>query len=188
MDSRGEWGGAPLPPSPFLAGRKGTGVFRYWHINGAPGQGEAPLPDAEGYPRGGDSPTLPEWEGQVPPYGWGLLLRVTWKVGALPRWVLPHPRICCPVLGSGDPGQDPLQGVEAGMLGLSRARAMTGLQLRWLPKIPGATPLQPGPDTQAWGFPEPTHCFRATRRRSEIHSRLSARKSVVGSSAIHLCL
>lgn len=99
MDSRGEWGGAPLPPFP-LPGRaeRARVCSDKWHINGAPGQGEARLPDAGGLPTGrGLAPSLSGRAG-VFPTGWGLLLPV-WKVGALPGGWSPPPHLSsCPGL------------------------------------------------------------------------------------------
>ena len=106
MDSLGEWGGAPLPPFP-LPGRaeRARVCSDKWHINGAPGKGEARLPDAGGYPRGGasHSPKVGGPESSLPAGA---------SFSASEKWVLsqegaPHPRICRLVLGSGDPGQDP---------------------------------------------------------------------------------
>lgn len=156
MDSRGEWGGAPLPPF-SLPGRaeRARVCSDKWHINGAPGQGEAPLPDAEGYPRGGDShpPRVGGPESSLP----------AGASSASGKWALsqagaPHPASVVLSWALGTQGRT-LPGVEAGMLGLSRARAMTGLRPRWLPKIPPRNnPAAAGPDTRPWGFPEPTHC------------------------------
>ena len=155
MDSRGEWGGAPLPPFP-LPGRaeRARACSDKWHINGAPGQGEARLPDAGGYPRGGPR-TLPKWEGRSLPYRLGPP-SPRLESGCSPRRVLPIPASVVLSWALGTQGRT-LPGVEAGMLGLSIA--MIGLRPRWLPKAPpGATPQQPCPDTRAWGIPERTHC------------------------------
>lgn len=147
----------PCLPSPFLAGRKGHGCVQ---INGTlmGRQAGARLPCR--MPRvthRAGTRTLPEWEGRSPPYRLGPP-SPRLESGRSPRWVLPTPASVVLSWALGTQGRT-LPGVEAGMLGLSRARAMTGLRLRWLPKIPpGATPLQPGPDTRAWGFPEPTDC------------------------------
>lgn len=158
MDSRGEWGGAPLPPF-SLPGRaeRARVCSDKWHINGAPGQGEAPLPDAEGYPRGGDShpPRVGGPESSLPA-GASSSASGKW---ALSQASAPHPRICCPVLGSGDPGQDP-PGGRSWHAGAQQSQGHDWTPAEVAPEDPppGATLLQPGPDTRAWGFPEPTHC------------------------------
>lgn len=125
-----------------------------WRINGAPGQGEAPLPDAaEGNPRGrgvGPSPSGGA-ESSIPagppsPYR---------ESGCSPRPVLPTPASVVSSWALGIQGRT-LPGVEAGVLGLSRARTATRAKVA-PGGTPGSTPLQSGRDHPAWGLPEPIH-------------------------------
>lgn len=87
---RGWWCGVLASPD-FLAKRKGAMCSDKWCVNGAPGQGEAPQPDAaRGYL--GRSPPLLEQEGRRAGASSGV-----WKVGALPG------RSCRPPRG--EPGR-----------------------------------------------------------------------------------
>lgn len=142
-------------PSPFLAQRKGHGCVQ---INGAlmGRQARARLPCR--MPRrvthgGGasDPPRVGGAESSVPagppsPYR---------KSGRSPRPVLPTP---ASVVSSGALGIQgrTLPGVEAGVLGLSRARAATRAKVA-PGGTPGSAPLQAGRDHPAWRLPEPIH-------------------------------
>ena len=134
------------------------------------------MPDAaEGNPPGrGVGPS---------PSGRGGGLRPRWaSVSVLGKWALSqacaaHPRLCRLVLGSGDPGQDP-PGVEAGVLGLSRACAATQTKV-----APGGTPrVSPAavrPGSPCLGPPR-THPPRpAAPPAPEAAGRLSARKKAL---------
>lgn len=157
MDSRGEWGGAPLPPFP-LPGRaeRARVCSDKWHINGAPGQGEARLPDAGGYPRGGAShpPKVGGLESSLPAGA---------SFSASGKWVLsqagaPHPRICRLVLSSGDPGQDP-PGGRSWHAGAQHSQGHDWTPAEVAPEgAPRSNSSAARPGSRAWGFPERIHC------------------------------
>lgn len=170
----------PCLPSPFLAGRKGHGCVQ---INGTlmGRQARARLPCR--MPRvthGVGTRTLPEWEGQSPPYRLGPPpLRL--ESGRSPRRVLPTPASVVLSWALGTQGRT-LPGVEAGMLGLSRARAMTGLRPRWLPKIPRQEQpcCSPVRIREPGASRNPPTAPRATRRPKIHRPAFCKEESVVG--------
>lgn len=185
MDSRGEWGGAPLPPF-SLPGRaeRARACSDKWHINGAPGRGEAPLPDAEGYPRGGDShpPRVGRPESSLPAAA---------SFSASGKWALsqvgaPHPRICCPVLGSGDPGQDPPRG-RSWHAGAQQSQSHDWTPAEVAPEDPPrSNPAAARPGYASLGLPG-THPLRpAPPAAPRSTSRLSARKKALRVKYIHI--
>lgn len=183
MDSRGEWGGAPLPPFP-LPGRaeRARACSDKWHINGAPGQGEARLPDAGGYPRGGasHSPKVGGPESSLPAGA---------SFSASGKWVLsqegaPHPRICRLVLGSGDPGQDPPRG-RSWHAGAQHSHDWTPAEVapEGAPRSNSAAAL---PGYPSLGHPG-THPLRAAPPAAPRSTgRLSAKKKALWVKYIHI--